>query len=181
MGRSDSRPGPLPGLCFPPGRWSRQAEPPRRVSQVPRLICPRVLSPSTPESPAVAFAHCFTASVRLHQARETGHVPVALTEPDRIRLRYGSRVRLPGLRRWNCSHPRLVSYLSNEQLQGKLLSAYKISQACLGAPSLALRVLYRAAMPCDPDGRPVAPERAVRLPSGPIWKALTAPVASSST
>src|SRR5208282_1118038 len=101
---------------------------------VPRLICPHVLSPSTPESPVAAFAHYFTTGVRLHHTWKTGHLPFALTWPNRVRLRYGSRVRLPGLRQWNYSHPRLVGYLSNEQLQGKLLSAYKISQACPGAP-----------------------------------------------
>jgi hypothetical protein len=122
--------GAAPELCFPRRRWS-SSRPPRRVSQVPRLIFPRVLSPSTPESPAVAFAHCFTASVRLHHTWKTGHFPFALTGPYRVRWRYGSRVRLPGLRRRNYSRPRPVGYLSNEQLQGKLLSAYEISQAFL--------------------------------------------------
>jgi hypothetical protein len=42
MGRSDSRPGPLPGLFIPPGRWM-SLRPPRRVSQAPRLIRPRAL------------------------------------------------------------------------------------------------------------------------------------------
>jgi len=133
MGRSDSRTGPLPELCLPPERW---LAPPRRVSQVPRLICPRVLSPSTPESPAAASAHFFTAGVRLHHTWKTGHLPFALTRPNRVHCRYGSRVRLPGLRRQDYSRPRPVGYLSNEQLQGKLLSAYKISQAYPGAPGL---------------------------------------------
>ena len=135
VGRSDSRSGPLPGLCLPPGRWFA---PPCRVSQVPRLICPRALSPSTPESPRAAFAHCFTPGVRLHPIRRTGHFPFALTGPKRVRLRYGSRVRLPELRQSDCSSPRLVGYLSNEQLQGKLLSSYEISQVYPGAPEPAL-------------------------------------------
>ncbi len=153
MGRSDSRTGPLPELCLPPERW---LAPPRRVSQVPRLICPRVLSPSTPESPAVASAHCFTTGVRLHHTWKTGHFPFALTGPYRVRLRYGSRVRLPGLRRRNCSHPRPVGYLLNEQLQGKLLSAYKISQAYPGAPGPRLLLLPL-----------LAAESAARASSGP--------------
>src|SRR6185436_4617930 len=33
----------------------------RRVSQVPRLICPRALPPFTPSGPAVALARFFTA------------------------------------------------------------------------------------------------------------------------
>src|SRR5208282_4416469 len=83
-----------------------------------------------------AYAHYFTMGIRLHHTWKTGHLPFALTRPNRVHCRYGSRVRLPGLRQWNYSHPRLVGYLSNEQLQGKLLSAYKISQAYPGAPRL---------------------------------------------
>jgi len=95
MGRSDSRTEPLPGLCLPPRRWIAS---PRRASQVPRLVCPRVLSPLTPESPMAACAHYFTTGTRLHQTWKTGHFPFALTGPYRVRLRYGSRVRLPRLR-----------------------------------------------------------------------------------
>jgi hypothetical protein len=118
MGRSDSRSGPLPGLCLPPERW---LPPPRRVSQVPRLIYPRVLSPPTPESPVAACAHYFVTGVRLHHTSKIGHFPFALTGPYRVRWHYGPRVRLPGLRQRDYSRPRRVGYLSNEQLQGKLL------------------------------------------------------------
>jgi hypothetical protein len=37
---------------------------PRGVFQVPRLICPRALPPTTPESPMAAFARCFTTGSR---------------------------------------------------------------------------------------------------------------------
>jgi len=134
MGRSDSRPGPHLRLFIPPRRWSRCARPPRRASQVPRLICPRALSPTTPEGPAAAFALSFTASIRLHPRGRTGHPQVPLTRPNRVHFRYGSRVRLAGLRRTNYSVSRSLGYLSNGQLQGKLLSAYKISQAFPGTP-----------------------------------------------
>jgi len=96
-------------------------------------LSPRAV-PSHPGKPKAAVAHCFTSGVRLHRTRKTGHFPFALTGPDRVRYRCGSRVRLPGLRQRNYSRPRRVSYLPNEQLQGKLLSAYKISQACPAAP-----------------------------------------------
>jgi len=139
MGRSDSRSGPLPGLCFPLRSLPLGGQAPRRVSQVPRLICPHALSPPTPESPRAASARYFTPGIRLHPTRRTGHFPFALTGPYRVRCRYSSWVRLPELRRSDCSSPRLVGYLSNEQLQGKLLSSYKISQACPGAPSVALQ------------------------------------------
>ena len=132
MDRSDSRTGPLLGLCLPQGRW---LPPPRRASQVPRLICPRVLSPLTPESPKAAFAHYFTSGSRLHHTWKTGHFPFALTGPDRVRCHYGSRVRRPELCQSDRSSPRLVGYLLYEQLQGKLLSAYKISQAFPGVPA----------------------------------------------
>jgi REP element-mobilizing transposase RayT len=131
MSRSDSRTGPLLGLCLPPRRWMA---PPHRVSQVPRLIGPRALSPTTPEGPAAAFALYLTASIRLHPRGRTGHLQVPLTRPNRVHLRYGSRVRLARLRRTNCFVSRSLGYLSNGQLQGKLLSAYKISQAYPGAP-----------------------------------------------
>jgi hypothetical protein len=56
------------------------------------------------------------------------------TRPNRVRSRYGSRVRLARLRQPDLSHSRWFGYLLNEQLQGKLLSSYKISQASPGAP-----------------------------------------------
>ena len=114
MGRSDSRPGPHLWLFIPPRRWSsdRLGTPPRRVSQVPRLICPRALSPSTPEGRAAAFALCFTASIRLHPRGRTGHLQEPLTRPNRVHLRYGSRVCSARLRRTNYSVSRSLGYLS---------------------------------------------------------------------
>jgi hypothetical protein len=148
MGRSDSQTGPHPGLFIPPARWTA-LRPPRRVSQVPRLICPRVLSPTTPEGPAAASALYFTASIRLHPRGRTGHLQAPLTRPDRVHLRYGSRIRLTRLRQTNYFVPRSLGYLSNGQLQGKLLSAYKISQASPGAPPLGLTALaHLAALKC---------------------------------
>ena len=136
MSRSDSRPEPRLRLFIPPGRWPRPPRPPRRVSQVPPLICLRAPSPTTPRGPAVAFAHCFPTGGRLHPSWETGHLPFTLTRPNRVHWRYGSRIRRSRLRRWNCFHPRSIGYLLNEHLQGKLLSACKISQASPGTPRL---------------------------------------------
>ena len=64
----------------------------------------------------------------------TGHLQAPLTRPNWVYLRYGSRVRLTRLRRMNYFTARSLGYLSNGQLQGKLLSAYKISQALPGTP-----------------------------------------------
>ena len=160
MGRSDSRTGPLPGLCLPPRRW---ITPPRRASQVPRLVCPRVLSPLTPESPMAACAHYFTTGTRLHQTWKTGHFPFALTGPYRGRLRYGSRVRLPGLRQRDYSRPRRVGYLSNEQLQSKLLSAHKISQAYPGAPGPRYACLTLTLLPRITPAKSRPPDSWMRL------------------
>jgi hypothetical protein len=166
MSRSDSRPGPPPGLFIPPARWSRHAAPPRRVSQVPRLICPRALSPSTPEGLAAALAPCFTASVRLHPRGRTGHLQVPLTRPNRVHLRYGSRVRFARLRRTNYSVSRSLSYLSNGQLQGKLLSAYKISQAFLAHPRQGRQNLAQGASPGLGLREPASPGRGERRCDG---------------
>ena len=144
MSRSDSRPEPTLWLFIPPRRWSRRARPPRRVSQVPPPICLRAPSPTTPRSPAAAVAPCFTASFRFHLRPETDHFPFALTRPKRVHLRYGSRIRRSRLRRQDYSHPRSIGYLLNGQLQDKLLSACKISQAFPGtrtdAPSAKVQL-----------------------------------------
>jgi len=47
--------------------------PPARVSQVPRLICPRALSPVTPESPTNARTHYFFVDGRLQVLWHLGH------------------------------------------------------------------------------------------------------------
>ena len=61
--------------------------PPDRVSQVPRFICRRPPSPTTPESPTAASARCFAAGVRLHLIWEVGHSHL------RIEAETGSRSR----------------------------------------------------------------------------------------
>ena len=153
MSRSDSRPEPTLRLFIPPRRWSRPARPPRRVSQVPRLIFLRAPSPTTPRSPVAACTHYFATSARFHPHAKTDHFPFALTRPKRVHLRYGSRIRRSRLRRWNYSHPRSIGYLLNGQLQDKLLSACKISQAFPGTRT------YAPAANC----RPTKQFRAARL------------------
>ena len=59
-----------------PWRWPFW--PPRWISQAPRLIFPRALSPITPEGPASACACCFPLVLpRLHPAGRTGHLQLA--------------------------------------------------------------------------------------------------------
>ena len=64
--------------------WLTTSPPPRRISQVPRSICPRVPSPHTPEGPMAARARCFTIGGGLHHLRKAGHTPKGLTRPKRV-------------------------------------------------------------------------------------------------
>ena len=59
------------GYAFPSGVVGHSTS--CRVSQVPRLICRHALSPTTPESPAAAYACCFTADDRLQPSRRISH------------------------------------------------------------------------------------------------------------
>jgi len=96
MGLSDSRPEPLPGLWIPPGRW-RSPPPPRRASQVPRRICPRAPSTSTPESSAAASAHCFTTDGKLHPKGKTSYSQMnPLTRPNRFAFAMAHEFAFPG-------------------------------------------------------------------------------------
>ena len=162
MSRSDSRPRPSLELFIPPERWSphRIGVPPRRVSQVPGLIRLRAPSPTTPRSPAVACANCFTTGVRFPPRPKIDHFPFALTRPKRVHLRYGSRICRSRLRRRDYSRSRSIGYLLNGQLQDKLLSACKISQAFPGtrtdAPPAPLPLMSATHGPNKTLGLPVA-------------------------
>src|SRR5450631_3039829 len=71
--------------------------PPCRVSQVPRLIYPCALSPTTPEGPASACS----LLPRRYQASSSladWPPPLCVTRPNRVHLRYGSQVCFPGFR-----------------------------------------------------------------------------------
>jgi hypothetical protein len=67
------------------------------VSQVPRLIFARALSPTTPEGSPSASARCFLDDTRLRLLWQFGRLQ-SVTRPKRVRLRYGSRARLARLR-----------------------------------------------------------------------------------
>jgi len=56
------------------------------------LFFPRALSPLTPVSSAIAFIRCFIADCRLPLFSAGWPLPLVLTRPNRVRLRYGSRV-----------------------------------------------------------------------------------------
>jgi hypothetical protein len=87
----------------------------RRASQVPRPICPRALSPYTPESPTCAHTRCFHVDGRLRHIWQVGRSQLKFTRPIRVHLRYGSRVRFPRLRPPDRSDARPGRYLLNGQ------------------------------------------------------------------
>ena len=81
--------------------------PPYRASQAPRPIFPRALSPTTPEGPASAFACCFLTGIFSGFILRGGLATFdLLTRPNRVHLRYGSRVCLPS----HCWNPRSFGF-----------------------------------------------------------------------
>ena len=84
--------------------------PPCRVSQVPRLICPCALSPTTPEGPASA---CSLLPRRLQASSSSADwpPPFGVTRPNRVHLRYGSQVCFPGFRQKDYSLPLRFRYM----------------------------------------------------------------------
>src|SRR6202163_306645 len=140
MGLPDSRAGTFTGYVFP---FTLALQPPRRVSQAPRLIFPRALSPTTPEGPASALACYFLTGVfRLHPARRTGRLRLA-NEAESGLLCYGSRVRRPSSRQLHYWNSRSFGYMLNKQLHGELLSVHKINQAYPGTPRVSKRCSQR--------------------------------------
>ena len=88
---------PPAGYLFPTGVDITPS--PGRVSQVPPPIFPRALSPITPGGPMAACAHFFTTGFGLHHNPGGWSRSTCVTRPNRVHLRYGSRVRSAGLRR----------------------------------------------------------------------------------
>jgi len=61
-------------------------------------------------------------------------LPLCVTRPNRVRLRYGSRVRRTRLRRFDYSNGARLAICSMGNSQNELLSVHKINQAWPGAP-----------------------------------------------
>ena len=112
MGRSDSRTEPPQGYAFP-SDVGLQSRPPRRVSQVPRLICPHAPSPTTPESPVIARSHCFTTGGRLHHVVQLGRSQLYITRPNRFACATARGFAFARLRPVNYSTARWLGYLLN--------------------------------------------------------------------
>ena len=111
MGLSDSRSGPTCGYGFPQivdGSPTARPGLPGSSTDLSTRAVP--FHPGKPdECIHPLLLHRWQASASL------ADWPLALcvTRPNRVRLRYGSRVRLPRLRGVDCSAPRLVGYLLN--------------------------------------------------------------------
>ena len=87
MAPSDSCPGPT--TVIHSRRRSQTALtsplPPEQVSQVPRQVCRRPLSPTTPESPAAASARCFAVRCQASPVREGWPLSKkGFTRPNRV-------------------------------------------------------------------------------------------------
>ena len=120
-----------------------------------------------PFSPRRCSCPCFAASVRLHPQGRTGHLQQPLTRPNRVHLRYGSRVRFARLRRTNYFVSPSLGYLSNGQLQGKLLSAYKISQVLPGTPPKGRNIIAQGVEPWIRWRPTPSPSAGHSSPAGP--------------
>ena len=110
MGLSDSRPEPSLGYVFPRAVGVGCPSPPRRVSQVPRLIYSCALSPTTPEGPTGA---CSLLPRRCQASSTSGGLATSssVTRPNRVRLRYGSQVCFPGFHQPDCSDSLRFRYM----------------------------------------------------------------------
>jgi hypothetical protein len=115
-------------------RYALSVHPRRGVSQVPRLICRRPPSPTTPESPTAASAHCSAVDTRLRHLWQVGHSQQRNeAESGSLALRltpsqsqgFGSRVTPTTA----CSATWRTS-----NYHGQYLSTNKINQASPGTP-----------------------------------------------
>lgn len=120
MDPSDSRTRPRNGYLFPsPVARPIHSRTPRRVSQVPDAS----FGARRPQPPREARrGHSLVGPPRRWQASPNlagWPASISVTRPKRVRLRYGSRLGRPGLRRRDRSRRRPVGYQLNEQLAGQ--------------------------------------------------------------
>jgi hypothetical protein len=134
MDPSDSRRGPT--VVMSSHRRSAAQPPPRRVSQVPRLIWPRALSPITPGGPMGAFARFFPIGGGLHHCLAGWPLSISVTRPNRVHLRYGSRVRSARLQLSRLLRRSPASLPAERAInRATTVSGCKISQTYPGAPN----------------------------------------------
>ncbi len=133
---------PPQGYAFPSGVGPLPQATPPGLPGSSTDLSPRAV-PNHPGEPGGCsrplLHHRWQASSRM----AAWPLSIHITRPNRVRLRYGSWVRFARLRVTDHSIPRGLRYLLNGQLQGKLLSAYKISQTFPGTPYIVVYVCAR--------------------------------------
>ena len=120
MSRSDSQTKPPQGYAFPSGvgpphKKSGTTPPGLPGSSTDLSPCAVPNHPGEPDgcSPPLLPRRCQASA-----GRADWPLPLYLTRPNRVHLRYGSRVRLARLRPTDCSASRSLGYLLNGQLTG---------------------------------------------------------------
>jgi hypothetical protein len=120
-----------------------------RSSQVPRSVFRHAPSPITPAGPVAAYARSSPPATGFTHLRKVSRLGNSVTRPNRIHLRYGSRLRFGRLRRTSDPKVGTISDPDRHFLRssvtpsatcrtsnspGKLLSVYQTDQAWPGAP-----------------------------------------------
>ena len=90
--------------------------PPRRASQVPRQICPRAPSPSTPESPTTAPTHASSPVSGFIPKGRTGHSQFyPFTRPNRFAFATAHEFASPGFAKGIAPFRRWFGYMYDGQ------------------------------------------------------------------
>ena len=87
-------------LMFSHAPW---VPPACRGSQVPRSVLRHAPSPITPAGPVAAYARSSPPAAGFTPFWKVGRLSNGFTRPNRVHLRYGSCLRLRGLRHPDCS------------------------------------------------------------------------------
>src|SRR6266403_963121 len=110
MGLSDSRPGPFPRLLIPSGRRG----PNRSFPALPGLpgASTDLSLRAVPNHPGRSGGYLLIASPPIAGFIILGRLATStsVTRPNRVRLRYGSQVCIPGFRQTDYSAPLRFSY-----------------------------------------------------------------------
>jgi hypothetical protein len=145
MGLSDFHTGPLPGYAFPLALAFRAT--PLDLPGSSADLSTRAV-PNHPGRPSECICLLLPRWYCLGFILLGGLATFSLlTRPNRVYLRYGSRVRLPSPAGSITGTHARFGYMSNRQLHGEFLSIHKISQAYPGVPSVSKYMIRRRRPP----------------------------------
>jgi hypothetical protein len=145
MGLSDFHTGPLPGYAFPLALAFRAT--PLDLPGSSADLSTRAV-PNHPGRPSECICLLLPRWYCLGFILLGGLATFSLlTRPNRVYLRYGSRVRLPSPAGSITGTHARFGYMSNRQLHGEFLSIHKISQAYPGVPSVSKYMVRRRRPP----------------------------------